>query len=229
MATNKIQIIVFLTAVISGGTCPLGAAAASADGGPNTLFAAANTPVIQSCMSAAEASLQPGTNGRATPPAFGGNTLAETPSILPGAEPPNLSTPTDSAGTRELFFKMMGSVVLVVVLGAVAIYASKRLAGKIANLPGKKIKIVETAHLGPKKAVHLIRIGDLYLLMGSTNDNITKLADVTTEILMQQTGLAEDIDRADTRKTGPLTEFGPALEPADGLANLSTKYAENPP
>ncbi len=90
---------------------------------------------------------------------------------------------------------MMGSVVLVVVLGAVAIYASKRLAGKIANLPGKKIKIVETAHLGPKKAIHLIRIGDLHLLIGSTNDNITKLADVTTEILLQQPALAEDIGR----------------------------------
>ena len=222
MAIDKIQIITFLTVVISGGTCPLGTAAAEA---PNTLFAAANTPVIRSYTGAAEAYLQDSHLRTAPQP----NEFAEILSILSGAEPgdPNLSAPTNSAGTRELFFKMMASVVLVVVLGAVAIYASKRLAGKISNLPGKKIKIVETAHLGPKKAVHLIRIGDLYLLIGSTNDNITKLADVTTEILMQQTGLAEDIDRADTHKTGPLTEFGPALEPGGGLANLSTKYAEN--
>ncbi|MBN2270094.1 MAG: flagellar biosynthetic protein FliO [Sedimentisphaerales bacterium] len=220
MATDKIQIVVFLTAVISGGTCPLVATAET----PNTLFANANAPVIRSCMSAAEANLK---DSGTVPPAFGRNEFAGISSILSGAEhsDPNLSASTNSAGTRELFFKMMASVVLVVVLGAVAIYASKRLAGKIANLPGKKIKIVETAHLGPKKAVHLIKIGDLYLLIGSTNDNITKLADVTTEILMQQPALAEDIDRADIHR--PLTEFGPALEPADGLANVSAKYAEN--
>lgn len=221
MAIDKIQIIAFLTVVISGGTCPLGAAAEA----PNTLFATANTPVIRSHTGAAEAYLQDSHLRTAPQP----NESAETPSILSGAEPgdTNLLSPTNSAGTRELFFKMMASVVFVVVLGAAAIYASKRLAGKIANLPGKKIKIVETAHLGPKKAVHLIRIGDLYLLIGSTNDNITKLADVTTEILMQQPALAEDIGRADNHKTGPLTEFGPALEAADGLANLSAKYAEN--
>lgn len=151
--------------------------------------------------------------------------FSEIPSILSVAEPgdPNLSALTNSAGTRELFFKMMGSVVLVVVLGAVAIYASKRLAGKIANLPGKKIKIVETAHLGPKKAVHLIKIGDLHLLIGSTNDNITKLADVTTEILMQQTALAEDIDPA------PILGWPPGHPQNRCGANLSTKCAENPP
>jgi flagellar biosynthetic protein FliO len=84
---------------------------------------------------------------------------------------------------------MMASVVLIVVLGAGAIYGSKRLAGKFANLPGKRIKIVETAHLGPRKAVHLLRIGDRCLLIGSTNDNISKLADLTTEILMQEKAL----------------------------------------
>jgi len=103
----------------------------------------------------------------------------------PGNEP-NLAGPPNSVGTRELFIKMMVSVVLVVVLGAGAIYGSKRLAGKFANLPGKRIKIVETVHLGPRKAVHLLRIGDRCLLIGSTNDNISKLADLTTEILMQE-------------------------------------------
>ena len=122
---------------------------------------------------------------------------------------------------------MMVSVVLVVVLGAVAIYASKRLVGKIANLPGKKIKIVETAHLGPRKAVHLLRIGDRCLLIGSTNDNITKLADLTTEIVIQETLLAKESVLAKAHKTGLSTEFELAPEPTDALANLPTTYAEN--
>lgn len=214
---QKIHIIALLTAVISASTCPLGMVAAEA---PSTL-----NPAIWAQMSAPDANMQSRRAGTRLKPDERPNGLTEISSILfAGAEnDPNLSPQTNAAGTRELFFKMMASVVLVVVLGAVAIYASKRLVGKIANLPGKKIKIVETAHLGPKKAVHLLRIGDRCLLIGSTNDNITKLADLTTEIMMQEKALAEDTGPAEMHEIRLSTEFGPALEPADALANLSTK------
>jgi len=212
VAMHKIQIIAFLTAIISGST-----AAAEA---PSTLNSA-----IWAQMSVSDANLQD-SHLKTVPQSNG---FTKIPSILfAGADnDPNFSLQTNTAGTRELFFKMMASVVLVVVLGAVAIYASKRLAGKIANLPGKKIKIIETAHLGSKKAVHLLRIGDRCLLIGSTNDNITKLADLTTEIVMQERALTEDTNPTDTHKIGPSTEFGPALETADTLADLSTTYTEN--
>jgi flagellar biosynthetic protein FliO len=96
------------------------------------------------------------------------------------ASDPNFSnTPGNSAGNQELFFKMMLSVLFVVALGAVAIYISRKLLPRITNLPGKEIHIVETVHIGQRKTVHLLRIGNQYLLIGSTNENITKLADVT--------------------------------------------------
>ena len=81
--------------------------------------------------------------------------------------------------TKELFFKMMGAVLLVVALGIATIYISKRFLPKITNLPGKKIHILETVHLGPRKAVHLLQIGNQQLLIGSTSEGITALADVT--------------------------------------------------
>ncbi len=81
--------------------------------------------------------------------------------------------------TRELFYKMMLAVLLVVVLGTAAIYISKKFVPRITNLSGKKIQVFETVHLGPRKAVHLIKIGNRRLLIGSTNESITKLADVT--------------------------------------------------
>ena len=84
-----------------------------------------------------------------------------------------------STGNQELFFKMMLSVLLVVSLGVVAIYISRKVLPRITNLPGREIHITETVHLGPRKAVHLLRIGNQWLLVGSTNENITKLADVT--------------------------------------------------
>ena len=96
---------------------------------------------------------------------------------------PNFSTRTgDKLSTRELFFKMMVSLLFLVALGAAAIYISRRFLPKITNLSGKEIRIVETVHLGPRKAVHLLEIGNRRLLIGSTNENITRLADLEMEV-----------------------------------------------
>jgi flagellar biosynthetic protein FliO len=92
----------------------------------------------------------------------------------------NVATqPDDIPTTSELFFKMMLSVLLIVVLGAGVIYVSKKFGARISNLPGKKIHVIETVSLGPRKAVHLLKIGNQGLLIGSTTESITKLADVT--------------------------------------------------
>jgi flagellar biosynthetic protein FliO len=89
----------------------------------------------------------------------------------------------DKLSTKELFFKMMISVLLVVVLGVSAIYISKKFLPRITNLSGREIHIVETVHLGPRRAVHILKVGDKQLLIGSTNESITKLADVTDALV----------------------------------------------
>lgn len=97
------------------------------------------------------------------------------------ANDPNFSGKSSyDPGSGELFFRAMLAVLFVVALGVAAIYASKKLLPRITNLPGKEVRIVETVHLGPRKAVHLLEIGNRRLLIGSTNENVTKLADVTT-------------------------------------------------
>jgi len=88
--------------------------------------------------------------------------------------------PDYNSGGRELYFRAILAVLFVVVLGVAAIYVSKKLLPRIANLPGKEIHIVETVHLGPRKAVHVLEIGSRRFLIGSTNENITKLADITS-------------------------------------------------
>jgi flagellar biosynthetic protein FliO len=93
---------------------------------------------------------------------------------------PNLWTGTNGGlSTRELFYKMTLAVLLVVVLGTAAIYISKKFVPRITGLSGKKIQVLETVHLGPRKAIHLIKTGNRQLLIGSTNESVTKLADVT--------------------------------------------------
>ncbi len=82
-------------------------------------------------------------------------------------------------GNGEIFLRAMLAVLFVAVLGVAAMYVSKRFLPRITRLPGKEIRIVETVHIGPRRAVHLIEIGDRRILIGSTNENVTKLADVT--------------------------------------------------
>ena len=97
---------------------------------------------------------------------------------------PNLAIaqPVDMLSTQVLFFKMTFAVLLVIGLGVAAIYISKKFLPKLSNLPGKKIRLVETVHLGSRKAVHLFKIGDQKLLIGSTNESINMLADVTVAL-----------------------------------------------
>lgn len=93
-----------------------------------------------------------------------------------------LKNTNNGYGTRELFFKFMVSVLFLVALGAGGIYISKRFLPKITNLSGKEIRIAETVHLGPRKAVHLLEIEERRFLIGSTNENITILADLTSTL-----------------------------------------------
>lgn len=103
----------------------------------------------------------------------------ESKSVSLSAGDPNFSAGADKGpGTPELFLKMMLMVLLVVVLGAAAIYVSRRLIPRIANLPGKRIRVIETAYIGPRKAVHLLKIDGQLVLIGSTREHIAKLADI---------------------------------------------------
>jgi flagellar biosynthetic protein FliO len=93
---------------------------------------------------------------------------------------PNFSTKVENGRAgHDLSFRIMISVLFLIAVGAVAVYVSKKFLPKITNLPGKQIRIAETVHLGPRRAVHLVEIGERQFLIGSTNENITKLADLT--------------------------------------------------
>lgn len=99
--------------------------------------------------------------------------------LLFGNDPNFADRAGDKLGIGDLSYKMLVSILLVVVLGAAAIYVSKKLLPRITNLAGKEIRVLETVHLGPRKAVHLLKIGNQKFLIGSTSERITKLANVT--------------------------------------------------
>ena len=95
----------------------------------------------------------------------------------PFASDPDLSSgPNLSFGSGELFLKMMLSVGLVLGLGGAALYVSRRVLPRVTHAPGKEIHLLETAYLGPRKALHLVEVGGQRLLIASTSDHVTMLA-----------------------------------------------------
>jgi flagellar biosynthetic protein FliO len=82
-------------------------------------------------------------------------------------------------GGREFFYKMLLSISLVVALSFAAIYVSKKLLPKLANHQGKQIRVIETTYIAPRKGIHLVQIGSRRLLLASTSESVTMLADVT--------------------------------------------------
>ena len=105
---------------------------------------------------------------------------------------PNVAAQTSGGfADRELVYKFIFSVFLVIAVGATALYFSKRFGGKIKKLRGKKVQVSETIYLGPRKALHLLTIGRREILIGSTNENISMIADVT-ETFSDLTGFVQD-------------------------------------
>jgi flagellar biogenesis protein FliO len=107
---------------------------------------------------------------------------ASIPAMPNDNEKTTLQTGINSSGLvtgREMFYKMLLSAVIVISLGIGAIYVTKKLLPRISNMPNKKIRVIETTHLAPRKGLHLIQVGTRQLLIASTNETVTMLADVT--------------------------------------------------
>jgi flagellar biogenesis protein FliO len=115
-------------------------------------------------------------------------------SNLAAPQDPNFSLNTgNQLSTGEMFLKLMLTMLIVVALGIAAFYMSKRLGSKIVNISGRKIKLIETFHLGSRKAIHLIEVQNHRILIGSTQTTITKLVDLT-DMSSLATGLDETLE-----------------------------------
>ena len=88
----------------------------------------------------------------------------------------------DSASTRDLLARMLAAMVVIVLLGVLAIIVIKRVLPRISRIRpgGKRISVLETAYLGPRQSVHLVQVGGRKLLIASSKDHISMLADVTS-------------------------------------------------
>jgi flagellar biogenesis protein FliO len=97
------------------------------------------------------------------------------------SQDPNLSKIGEGFSTTRVFYKMLLAVLVIVFLAAAFVYLSKKVLPKIAALPNKRIRIIESVSLGHQKTVHLIEVSGQSFLVGSTAQTITKLGELNAE------------------------------------------------
>jgi flagellar biogenesis protein FliO len=128
-----------------------------------------------------------------------GNSLSDPRPSTPGpssfwSDPNGPSSAGLSLGNGELFLRMMLAVGLILGLGAVALYLSKRALPRVGKAGGKEIHVLETAYLGPRKALHLVEVSGQRLLIASTSDRVTMLTSVNeTWLDLPKTEVAEAV------------------------------------
>ena len=104
---------------------------------------------------------------------------------------------SDQFDPGAIFLKMIAAVILVVALGLVLVFVSKRLAPRISNSGSKRVRIIETTPLPGRKMLLLVKAGGRELLIGSTQEKLTMLADVTENFFDTDTEVQKkDIDEA---------------------------------
>lgn len=116
------------------------------------------------------------------------------PVLAWGADVPR---PAESFSFMSSLFQMGGALALVVGLILLTHYVSTKLLRKLpAFRPGGRyIRIIETRPLAPRKALILVEVGGEYLLLASSDDNLS---------LVKQIGMLEEVEVLDdSGKTEP--------------------------
>jgi len=98
----------------------------------------------------------------------------------------NLKNFSSAGSMGAIWLRMVFAIFIVIALGVGTIYLSKKFLPKLTHGSGKEIQVLETVHLGQRKSLHLLKIGNHKILIGSTNEQISRIADLTdfgTELL----------------------------------------------
>ena len=109
-------------------------------------------------------------------------TPATTTASAPARQRPSFTwenLPRSDAPGGGLIWRTLASVLVVLVLGGIALYLSRRFSPKFVRPAGRSISVVETIYLGPRKPVHLLKVGTRRYLAGGSRDQVSVLADVT--------------------------------------------------
>ncbi len=117
-----------------------------------------------------------------------------TTTSVPAVFKPDLTEVPPGLDTTDLLWQMLAATVVILVLGVLAFVVVKRLLPKIARTAGKRISVLETVYLQPKKALHLIEVGSRKFLLASSPEGLTRLDDVTDALVCDYAEAARRIE-----------------------------------
>lgn len=78
-----------------------------------------------------------------------------------------------------IYFRMIFAIFIVAGMGAAVYWMGKRLRYNVAGGKKGRIEVLETAYLAARKTLHIVRVGNKTFLIGSTNDSISSIADIS--------------------------------------------------
>jgi flagellar biogenesis protein FliO len=84
--------------------------------------------------------------------------------------------------TGEMLARMVASLAVLAVLGVVAYVLLKKVLPRVRRPGGRNVSVLETSYVGPRKAVHLLKVGRRKLLIASSRDAVCLLADVSDAV-----------------------------------------------
>ena len=87
--------------------------------------------------------------------------------------------PSDTTG---LLGHSLAAVLVILVLGAAAVFVIKRLLPRLGVSHGRRVSVLETVYLGPRKSLYVVQVGDRTLLVSGTRERLGLLADVTGSV-----------------------------------------------
>lgn len=99
-----------------------------------------------------------------------------------GSSRKSLFDPDTSTGTSDLLGHSLAAVLVILVLGAAAVFVVKRLLPRFGISQGRRISVLETVYLGPRKSLYMVQVGDRTLLVTGTRERLGLLADVTGNV-----------------------------------------------
>jgi len=109
--------------------------------------------------------------------------IASEPAEAPAKTPIPKMRDEDS---RRAFWRMLASLLVVLVLLAVAAVVGKKFLPRMAARGKRQLRLLETLHVAPKNTVHLMKVGNRIFMLGSGKEGLTTLGDVTDAVTAGQ-------------------------------------------
>jgi len=80
-------------------------------------------------------------------------------------------------------FKLISALVIVIACIYAGVYLLKRMMGKkySGNRRSNLLEVLETTYIGPKKTVSLVRVADRAVLVGTSENHISPLAELDAD------------------------------------------------